>query len=55
MNNDLQLISVYGRNVVLNIDDNKYKKFIGRINGRFERYNSKNYIFVKNICFEEDQ
>ena len=45
---------MYGRNTVLNIDHNKHKKFTWRINRRSERYNSKNYIFVKNICPEED-
>lgn len=45
---------MYERNAVLNIDDNKHKKFTGRTNRRSERYNSKNYIFVKNICPEED-
>lgn len=45
---------MYERNAVLNIDDNKHKKFTGRTNRRSERYNSKNYIFVKKICPEED-
>lgn len=45
---------MYGRNTVLNIDHNKHKKFTWRINRRSKRYNSKNYIFVKNISPEED-